>query len=332
MQANLHASALLLLAFLFAAPASGQVTLFEDDFSSGLSNWNAFSPWYLAPAGDPCVQSSAPPGGYGAMARMGDVGSFGPCGFNSIASSASMRLAQPVSIPAHADQPTLSYSSYTDSELCNGWDEHRVYISTDKGSSYELLYEDCTFDRVWHEVEIDLSQYAGQEILLSFFFDAVDFGFNDGLGWLVDNIKIETAACTDYNFCVASPNSSSSTGARMGFVGSKRIHSNNFTLSMDDAPPGQFAHFFYGPFEGQIPVASGVLCVGADSFGFRRLYPGGQIDPSGRLEFPLDFPSLLNQYTILPGQSLKFQCWFRDQMGGQSTSNFSDGLSVTFCE
>ena len=118
----------------------------------------------------------------------------------------------------------------------------------------------------------------------------------------------------------------------MSYVGSKRIHLNNFTLAMDDAPPGQFAHFFYGPFTAQTPVADGFLCVGTDVFGFRRLYPGGQINPQGHLEQTLDFPSLNGHMTILPGTSMKFQSWYRDRINGQSTSNFSDGLAVTFCQ
>ncbi|MEZ5973668.1 MAG: hypothetical protein R3E96_02150 [Planctomycetota bacterium] len=32
--------------------------------------------------------------------------------------------------------------------------------------------------------------------------------------------------------------------------------------------------------------------------------------------------TLQNQYTILPGTSWKFQCWYRDWVNGCSTSNF----------
>jgi hypothetical protein len=30
-----------------------------------------------------------------------------------------------------------------------------------------------------------------------------------------------------------------------------------------------------------------------------------------------------------PGEMWQFQAWFRDSIGGQATSNFTDGLSIT---
>ena len=71
----------------------------------------------------------------------------------------------------------------------------------------------------------------------------------------------------------------------MGYSGSKRVHVNDFTLTLDDAPPGQFAHFFYGSEAIQAPFADGFRCVNAD---IMRLVPAGMIDSQGHLERSLD--------------------------------------------
>jgi hypothetical protein len=34
--------------------------------------------------------------------------------------------------------------------------------------------------------------------------------------------------------------------------------------------------------------------------------------------------------TFLPGETWNFQAWHRDTVGGQSTSNFTDAVSVTW--
>ncbi len=325
----------LLLAYIFTATANAQVTLFEDDFSEGLANWINDTPWHLASPTNSCVLSTNPTPGHGAMARMGDLHTGSYCGFHYFDTNpgtASLTMMGSVNIPPYADAPYLEYKSYTDTEMCGGWDFHWVMISADHGASWQTLTGDCQFQQEWHDVRVDLSDWKGQSIRIRFLFDSVDAWSNSGVGWLVDDVAIRTEACTSTNFCIGAPNSVSATGASLGYVGSKRIHVNDFSLTMTGAPPGQFAHFFYGPFETQTPVASGFLCVATDHFGFRRIYPGGQIDANGSLIQPIDFTALFSQYTILPGESLKFQCWYRDQVNGQSTSNFSDGLSVTFCE
>ncbi len=316
---------------LLASSAFSQVTLFEDDFSSSLGHWDVSGPWYIAPSTDNCLQQTSPAAGQGSVARMGDPGAS--CGFTSVGGgSASIRTSTPITIPAHAAEPTLSFRSFVDTELCNGWDYHFVYVVEVQTNTYHEVFQDCSMLQVWHDTEVDLSPWSGQDIQIVFAFDAIDPLINEGLGWFIDNVKVGTAACTSENYCVAAPNSVSATGARLGFVGSKRIHANDFTLTMEDAPPGQFAHFFFGPFQNQFPVASGFLCVSADSFGIRRLYPGGQIDANGNMTWPVDFSALTGHLMILPGTTMNFQCWYRDNVGGMSTSNFSDGYSVTFCE
>ncbi len=317
----------LLLICVLAVPATAQTTLFADDFTDGTARWSLDAPWHWAQANNACVlQSNADPA-FGAMVRMGDP----DCTFNSISVGLfSMTMLDPVAIPINAVAPSLQFDSLSQSEGCFHWDFHDLLVSTDAGAAWQYLNSDCSHG--WRSNSISLSSYVGQSILIRFRFNPVDGAENDGLGWLIDNVKIVMAGCSSHNYCVGAPNSASPSGAQIGFIGSSQVNQNNFSLTLDDGPPGQFAFFYYGPDTMQYPIASGFLCVAGDQFGIRRLFPGGQIDANGQLGKSVDFTTLVGYRFIDPGTTHNFQCWYRDQVGGMNTSNFSDALSVTFCE
>lgn len=264
---------------------------------------------------------------------MGDQGSG--CGFVStcsfIAGTCNPRVLQSVEsiqIPVNVVNPRLEFDSFVDMEACAP-DIPAIIVQVEGASTTSTIGYDCATGP-WHSTSLDLSQWAGERISIGFRFFTIDEINNDGLGWLIDNVRI-VADCASENYCVASANSASPTGAIIGSAGSLQLAQNNFALTLQDGPPGQFGVFFYGPYQGQTPVAQGFLCVGADQFGFRRLFPAGQVDAQGDMVFPLDFTALTGAHTILPGTVVNFQCWYRDMINGASTSNFSDALSVSFC-
>ncbi|MEZ5973667.1 MAG: hypothetical protein R3E96_02145 [Planctomycetota bacterium] len=282
--------------------------------------------WHFTLATNTCLATTDVPAAQNIVAYMGN----NYCNYESAHPGEFLEYDHPIQIPAQFAGPVLEFQSYAASEGCNGWDFHVVEVSNDDGATWTEVAQACASMFTWTTVSVDLSAYQGQEIRFRFAFYVIDSYVNNYVGWVVDDVRIAATDCDSYNFCTAAPNSTG-VGATMGHTGTKRVHLNNFVLTLDGGPPGQFAHFFYGTTEDQVPMAGGYLCVGTDANGFRRLYPGGQIDANGHLDWPIDFPTLQNQYTILPGTSWKFQCWYRDWVNGQSTSNFSDGLSVTFC-
>ena len=318
-----------IVALLASSPALAQHLLFEDEFSNGVSEWTTQPPWHWAQANDPCTNLSNPPPSYGAMARLGDP----DCTFNSIDQSvlfaAQLQVANYLLIPADAVNPRLEFDSYIDSEACIGFDFHWVFLSLSGGSPWKSVGGDCVLGS-WHPVSMDLSPWVGQQVRIGFELAALNGGVNSGLGWLIDNVRIE-ADCASQQYCVAAANSVSPTGAIIGHTGSLSLTQNNFALTLQDGPPGQFALFFYGPFQTQVPVAQGFLCVGADLFGYRRLHPPGQIDANGNVAYPIDFTALTGSHILLPSTEVNFQCWYRDIVGGLSTANFSDAQSITFC-
>ena len=35
-------------------------------------------------------------------------------------------------------------------------------------------------------------------------------------------------------------------------------------------------------------------------------------------------------HSVVAGETWNFQCWFRDKVGGMTTSNFTDGIEILF--
>ena len=62
----------------------------------------------------------------------------------------------------------------------------------------------------------------------------------------------------------------------------------------------------------------------------------GQIQNSGAagsIALPIDLtmhPTPNGLISVLPGESWNFQLWYRDSVSGSATSNFSNGLQLTF--
>ncbi len=313
---------------LFASSSAlAQNTIFEDDFSNGIGAWTADDPWHLADINTGCSSQSNGPPSYGNIARVGDA----DCTFESICpplsppcfSYRTMVITNSITIPAGSLNPRIEFDSFIDAEFA--FDVTDVIIFVDGDPNKYVVGADN--DRgSWHSVSMDLSPWIGEQVHIGFFFYPLDGVDNDGLGWLVDNVQVLTDG-NFYNYCIAAANSFSASGAIIGHTGSLLHTQNNFSLTVQGAPPGQLAIFFYGPSYLLFPMGQGYLCVMPDQFGYRRLFPNSLIDLNGDLTHPVNFTTLTGSHTILPGTQVNFQCWYRDVSG---TSNFSDAQSVTF--
>lgn len=99
------------------------------------------------------------------------------------------------------------------------WDQRRVQISTDNGVTFTDLYllSEDTQGIIWMDSPaISLAAYSGKTIRLRFHFDAVDNLDNGGLGWAVDDVRIDTSAppaCGDNNNSVSTAQAVSVNGA-----------------------------------------------------------------------------------------------------------------------
>ncbi len=77
----------------------------------------------------------------------------------------------------------------------------------------------------------------------------------------------------------------------------------------------------------------GNLCLGG---AIGRYVGPGQVQNSGtarifQLEIDLGLhPQPTGLVNVAGGETWHFQCWFRDSVGGQAVSNFTDGLELGF--
>jgi endonuclease/exonuclease/phosphatase family metal-dependent hydrolase len=132
--------------------------------------------------------------------------------------------------------------------------------------------------------------------------------------------------CYSESYCITSPNSVG-PGALMDSAGSFSIAANNFFLLAYGLPPGTAGLFYYGQGETQVPFGNGFRCVAGSVF---RL-PILNADLLGTANLQLDFPALPSAGMIHPGETWRFQIWYRNPAGGGAGYNLSDGRRVRFC-
>lgn len=138
------------------------------------------------------------------------------------------------------------------------------------------------------------------------------------------------------NYCTANPNSTG-LSAFMAFDGSIAVADNDAELFAFNLPPDTFSFFLVSDTQGFIPNVAGSagnLCVLG---GIGRYVGPGQIQnsgPLGEVSLGIDLnsvPKPNGSVSTLPGMTWNFTAWFRDVTpSGTNTSNFADGLTLTF--
>ena len=139
------------------------------------------------------------------------------------------------------------------------------------------------------------------------------------------------------NYCTATavPNSSGQIGV-MSAMGSRVVADRDFTLVAEQLPTTSFGFFLTSmtsSFVANPGGSQGNLCVGG---AIGRFVGPGQIMNSGQtgaISLDVDLamlPTPTGFVLAQPAETWFFQAWHRDSAGGSPTSNFTDGLEVTF--
>lgn len=165
--------------------------------------------------------------------------------------------------------------------------------------------------------------------------DASENVFANGL--FSDNVFRIEAGYGDLgtNYCTANPNSTGAAGTISAF-GRRLAVNNKVTLTASNLPAQSFGFFITSMTQGFVALPSGSdgnLCVGG-SIG--RYVGTGQIQNSGSTDsFSLELdlaqtPTPTGLVTVNAGEAWNFQAWHRDTAMGTPTSNFTDGIEITF--
>jgi len=144
-------------------------------------------------------------------------------------------------------------------------------------------------------------------------------------------------ACDAIGTTYCSPAVGNSTGlaGEVTLLGSELIVLNQFFVSARQLPPSSFGFFIASTVPGSInpvPNSQGTLCVIGDV----GRGVGGGIFNAGLEGAHIGYANLLSMpqpngpIAVLAGETWHFQAWYRDAVGGQTTSNFTDAVAVTF--
>ena len=137
-------------------------------------------------------------------------------------------------------------------------------------------------------------------------------------------------------YCDPGAVNSAGTSGAMVASGSTSAAANSLTIGAQDLPNNSFGFFLASRTQGMVagPGGSqGTLCLGG---AIGRYVGPGQIVNSGstgEITLAIDLtqtPQPTGLVSVQPGETWNFQAWYRDAIGGSATSNFTDGLSITF--
>ncbi|MEZ6014776.1 MAG: hypothetical protein R3F49_06670 [Planctomycetota bacterium] len=137
------------------------------------------------------------------------------------------------------------------------------------------------------------------------------------------------------NYCGPAVANSTGASAVISGTGSLVVADNNFNLTATALPQNAFAFFITSQTQGNVPMAgggAGTICLGGAvgrSVGNAIINSGatGVVSVLANLN---SMPQPTGPVAVMVGETWNFQCWYRDAVGGAATSNFTDGLSVTF--
>jgi hypothetical protein len=155
--------------------------------------------------------------------------------------------------------------------------------------------------------------------------DTTDIGAGTSLD-ANGNLVPDECECFAQNFCVTSPNTVG-LGAIIGSVGSNSIAAGTFDLVVDGCPPNSFGLFYFGTTEILAPFGNGFRCVGGSTFRLGVI----QADALGSASWHVNFGAAPALGQIDPGETWRFQYWYRNAAAGGAGFNLSNGLRVRFC-
>jgi Tol biopolymer transport system component len=133
--------------------------------------------------------------------------------------------------------------------------------------------------------------------------------------------------CSAVRYCTPAGLNSLGVAAKVSAQGDASRLLNNFVLYVVNLPPSAISVLASGTAQVTpgVPFGNGLRCIGGTVARHGVLHAVGGV--------VIDFQDLSGpEYqTVQPGQTLYFQCIYRDPAAGMAAFNTSDALAVTFC-
>ncbi len=151
---------------------------------------------------------------------------------------------------------------------------------------------------------------------------------DNGVGDLCEDVGV--------NYCDPAVANSTGQPGEISAIGSPFVSDNQITLQASQLPSFQFGIFITSQTPGFIanPGGSlGNLCFGG---ALGRYNQGGQIfgtAGNGTASLIIDLtqtPQPSGFVSVMAGETWNYQAWHRDTVGGQSESNFTNAIGITF--
>lgn len=138
--------------------------------------------------------------------------------------------------------------------------------------------------------------------------------------------------CGIVSYCGPAVPNSAGLSARIGAGGSRVVADNSLSLTAYQMPAQKFGFFLTSETQGfvtQPPGSEGNLCLGGNIGRYAAQVVNS--GPEGIFTIVIDLTDMpVNPpETVDPGETWHFSAWYRDDNPGP-TSNFTDGVSVTF--
>jgi VCBS repeat-containing protein len=170
-----------------ASPALAGV-VWSESFEGGFGDWTMNGLWHDENQADPCGSQRAP---YPSPVHAAYFGHAGACNFSGYQAGVLEKVAAltlPPSLPGVTAE--LSFMSFEQTECGGncGWDNRWVEISVDGGGWTSI--GECGQEGAWYLKTYDLTAQLGHNVRIRFLFDSGDDWYNDGFGWMVDDVAI----------------------------------------------------------------------------------------------------------------------------------------------
>jgi len=165
-------------------PRNGsEIMIFTDEMESGASGWlvenyiESESQWHLV-----SFNASSPDHSWWCGNEL--TGTY----WNG-SRVAEAIISPKILLPPYGNAVYMTFAEFY--ELEGDYDVRNVDISTDGGENWQRIFEQSgAFSETWLTIGLDISEFAGNEVMLKFFFETGDEVANFFAGWFVDDVRI----------------------------------------------------------------------------------------------------------------------------------------------